>query len=169
MISITPKTKVSELLQSYPDLEETLIGLSPAFEKLRNPILRKTIARVATLQQVAVVGNIPLDHLIRTLRKSAGLENYSENMETTQENIEKPAWLKSGSITETIDAREMLERGEHPLGLILGKTQAMTKGEILDLVTPFIPQPLIDKVKAQGLECFTLRVSDHEFHTYFLK
>ena len=30
--------------------------MSPAFEKLKNPILRKTVARVATLAQVAVVG-----------------------------------------------------------------------------------------------------------------
>ncbi|WP_143255013.1 DUF1858 domain-containing protein [Alkalitalea saponilacus] len=28
---ITPKTKVGELLDTYPQLEEVLIGMSPAF------------------------------------------------------------------------------------------------------------------------------------------
>ena len=51
-IIISPKTKVGELLDNYPDLESVLMEMSPAFEKLRNPVLRKTVARVATLQQV---------------------------------------------------------------------------------------------------------------------
>ena len=45
---ISPKTKVGELLDVYPELEPVLMSMSPAFEKLRNPVLRKTVARVAT-------------------------------------------------------------------------------------------------------------------------
>ena len=51
-ITISPKTKVGELLDAYPELEPVLMAMSPAFEKLKNPVLRKTVARVATLQQV---------------------------------------------------------------------------------------------------------------------
>ena len=36
-IEITPSTKVSELLDAYPELEETLIGIAPPFKKLGNP------------------------------------------------------------------------------------------------------------------------------------
>ena len=45
---ITPKTKVGELLDAYPELEPVLMGLAPAFNKLKNPVLRKTIGKVAT-------------------------------------------------------------------------------------------------------------------------
>jgi hypothetical protein len=45
---ITPQTKVGELLDAYPELESILFELSPAFAKLKNPILRKTVARIAT-------------------------------------------------------------------------------------------------------------------------
>ncbi|MCP4310925.1 MAG: DUF1858 domain-containing protein, partial [Bacteroidetes bacterium] len=34
---ITPKTRVGELLDAYPELEQVLMGLSPAFKKLKNP------------------------------------------------------------------------------------------------------------------------------------
>lgn len=48
-VSINPGRKVGELLEAYPWLEETLVGFAPEFAKLKNPILRKTVARVATL------------------------------------------------------------------------------------------------------------------------
>ena len=65
---ITPKTRVGELLDTYPELEPVLMELSPAFKKLQNPVLRKTVAKVATLQQAASLGNIPVTEVINTLR-----------------------------------------------------------------------------------------------------
>ena len=47
---ITPKTKVAELLDAYPQLEDILIEIAPQFKKLQNPVLQKTIARVTSLQ-----------------------------------------------------------------------------------------------------------------------
>lgn len=47
-ILITPKTRVGELLEKYPELEETLMELAPAFQKLKNPVIRRTIGKVAT-------------------------------------------------------------------------------------------------------------------------
>ncbi len=50
---ITPQTKVKELLDAYPELEPVLIDMAPAFKKLRNPVLRRTIARVTSIKQAA--------------------------------------------------------------------------------------------------------------------
>ncbi len=69
---ISPKTKVGELLDAYPQLENILLELSPAFAKLKNPILRKTVGRIATLQQAAAVGGLKTDELVNRLRKEAG-------------------------------------------------------------------------------------------------
>ena len=71
-IIISPKTKVGELLDHFPNLESVLMEMSPAFEKLKNPILRKTVARVATLQQVAVVGGLNVNEIVNRLRKEVG-------------------------------------------------------------------------------------------------
>jgi len=71
---IGPETRVGELLRRHPELEETLVGLSPEFERLRNPVLRATVARVATLRQVAQVGRLDVGRMIAALRHAAGLE-----------------------------------------------------------------------------------------------
>ena len=58
-LTITPDSKIGELLEAYPDLESTLLRLSPAFRHLKNPVLRRTVAKVASLRQVAAVGGVP--------------------------------------------------------------------------------------------------------------
>ncbi len=72
---ITPKTKVSELLEAYPELERVLIDIAPTFKKLKNPMLRRTIARVTSLQQAASVGEIPVDVIVNKLRGIVGQDS----------------------------------------------------------------------------------------------
>ena len=166
---ITPQTRIGEFLDNYPELEGLLISLSPAFEKLKNPVLRRTIGRVATFQQVAVVGNIPLETIINSLRKAAGQNQTNEIMSTNNNINEKPTWFDAAAICETLDAREMLQSGQHPLAEVIKRTSAMQSGQIFELITPFTPMPLIEKVNANGLLAYADTVSDSEIHTYFYK
>ena len=168
-ISITPATRVGELLENFPQLEDTLISLSPSFAKLRNPVLRRTIARVATLQQIALVGNVPIETIINTLRKEAGQNQYSDTMENTGPVSNSPEWFNPAAISESLDAREMLQRGEHPLAEVLARTSKLKQGAIFELITPFLPAPLIGKVEASGLESYTVNMHESEFRTYFFK
>ena len=55
---ITPETKVGALLDAYPELEAVLIELAPPFRKLKNPVLRRTVARLTSLAQAAKVGRL---------------------------------------------------------------------------------------------------------------
>ncbi len=166
---ITPKTRIGEFLDNFPELEELLISLSPAFEKLKNPVLRRTIGRVATFQQVAVVGNIPIETIINTLRKAAG-QNQTTEIMSQQSNLNvKPEWFNESLIVETMDAREMLQAGQHPLAEVLGKSMALAKGQIFKMITPFTPMPLIEKVMDKGLEAYVKTVSESEIHTFFYK
>jgi hypothetical protein len=48
-LSIEPSTKVAALLDRYPELEDVLIEMALPFKKLRNPILRRSVAKVASL------------------------------------------------------------------------------------------------------------------------
>ncbi|MBT4095990.1 MAG: DUF1858 domain-containing protein, partial [Nitrospinaceae bacterium] len=58
---IEPSSKVGELLEHYPELEDVLIGMAPPFKKLKNPLLRKSVGKVATLRQAAAVGRISVE------------------------------------------------------------------------------------------------------------
>ena len=53
--AITPATKVADLLAQYPELEDVLISMAPPFRKLKNPVLRRSVAKVASLKQAATV------------------------------------------------------------------------------------------------------------------
>jgi uncharacterized protein (DUF2249 family) len=166
---ITPQTRIGEFLDNFPELEELLISLSPAFQKLKNPVLRRTIGRVATFQQVAVVGNVPIETIINTLRKAAG-HNLTNKIMSEQTNFNvKPEWFNESVIIETLDAREMLQAGQHPLAEVLGKTSEMKAGQIFKMITPFTPMPLIEKVMDKGLAAYVQTVSEAEIHTFFYK
>jgi len=66
-MKITANTKIDDLLKEYPFLEEFLIRLSPKFKSLKNPIMRKTIGKVATLGKVAGIAGLDLDNFLTTL------------------------------------------------------------------------------------------------------
>ena len=63
-MQITRETKVHDLLETYPYLLGYLANLRPEFGKLRNPVLRNTVARVASLETVAEMGDMDVAELI---------------------------------------------------------------------------------------------------------
>jgi len=84
------------------------------------------------------------------------------------ENV-APEWFNEEKLTNTYDAREMLSGGGHPVEKVLSDLVNFNSGEIYQLITPFLPAPLLEKVKAQGFECWTKNESDSEFRNYFYK
>ena len=56
--TIGPETRVADVLEAHPEAEEILIAIAPQFKAMKNPVLRRTVARVATLEQAAKVAGI---------------------------------------------------------------------------------------------------------------
>ncbi len=167
---ITPKTKIHDLLEAYPDLEDTLIKAAPTFKKLKNPLLRKTIARVTSLSQAAIIGGLKVETLINTLREAAGQQVQDQyNVEGTQYNYEAPDWFSPGAVKEKIDISDMLNAGEQPVHEVLSTIKALNEEEILEINAPFLPAPLIDMATGLGHEHWINRVADDEFIVYFRK
>jgi len=164
---ITPETKIGQLLEEYPQLEEVLMEMAPEFKKLRNPILRKTIARVASLRQAAAVGRVPLSELINRLRKEAGIQEMfisDELSETTTK--EKPSWFSASRVIRHLDARPMLAAGEQPISRVFDECKNLKRGEIFELITPFVPVPLIEEAKKRGYLVWIDREGDDKVKTY---
>jgi len=65
--NITKETKIGNLIKEYPYLKDFLISLSPKFEKLKSPMLFKTMASVATLEMISERGNFDISDLIHKL------------------------------------------------------------------------------------------------------
>jgi hypothetical protein len=169
ILVISPKTKVGELLEAYPQLEEVLIGLSPAFEKLKNPVLRKTVARVATLQQVAIVGGLKVDELVNRLRKETGQEEpFFADGNNNYLTDSPPGWFDPATVIHRFDAIPVINEGGSPMADILAITQKMKEGEALELKTPFVPAPIIDVVRSKGFKVFSIQ-GQGEVLTWFTK
>ncbi len=171
-IDITPSTTVHELLVAYPELEEVLIKITPVFKKLKNPILRNTIAKVATLKHASIVGGVELSELISELRESAGLGDIINIDSTiiTQEYLrEKPKWFLPNKIIDSIDESKLDVLNKMPITLVLKKAKDTKNGEIIELITTFLPAPGIDLMQKKGYETWTSKESDNLFKSYFKK
>lgn len=165
---ITPKTKVLQLIETYPELENVLIEYAPAFKKLKNPVLRKTVARIATLQQAASIGNVKVEDLINRLRTEVGQDLLSIESQTNY-NSSQPVWFNEEKIAVELDVREMLDAGEHPVNQVVSDLKDLKTGEVYKLLAPFLPAPLIDKASSLGFLHWVDKMSEEEFEIYFIK
>ena len=165
---ISPKTKISQLIEVYPQLEDILIDYLPAFKKLKNPSLRKTVAKVATLQQAASIGKVKVENLINHLRKEVGQDIISSVSENKYNTI-KPKWFNPDLIAEEFDARDMLAAGEHPVNQVISDLKKLETGKIYKLIAPFLPAPLIDKASSLNFDNWISEEETNIFHVYFIK
>lgn len=167
---ITPKTKIYELLETYPDLEDVLITTAPQFKKLKNPVLRKTIARITSISQAAVIAGINTEELVNTLRKHVGQDRIETFVEgNNQYNTNCPEWFKNEYVIDTIDVSEMLNKGEQPVHEVLSRLNKLKKNEIIKIIAPFIPAPLIDKTISLQYLHWLKEISAGEYHVYLKK
>jgi len=96
-MTIGPRTKIDDLLKTHPFLLDFLAGFNPKFEKLRNPILRRTIGKVANLGQVAAFGDMKVEPLADAIA--------AEIQKRTGQKVDVDASAKDAAPLNTRDAR----------------------------------------------------------------
>ena len=166
---ITPKSKVMDVIKAYPQLEEALVAKVPAFEKLKNPVLRNTVAKVATIQQAASIAHIEVGTLLNFLREKVGQTNEDIVHNSSNYNSDAPEWFSNDRITQSFDVREMLARGEHPVAQVIEDLKLMPHGQIYKLTASFLPAPLIDKAAGLGYDHYVGTFTDEQVDIYFCK
>jgi len=82
---------------------------------------------------------------------------------------EKPSWLKEENIVKRLDARPIINQGGHPLGDVLADIKDLGNGDIYELITPFLPAPLIERVVVQGFDAWSKKEAEDLIRTYFFK
>ena len=166
-LMITPQSKILQVIEAYPQLENVLISYVPAFEKLKNPVLRNTVARITTMQQVASIGDVKVGELINMLRNEVGQELIEGGMNTSY-NFSQPEWFGEELVEREFDAREMLSNGEQPVNQVMADLKSMTARTIYKLTTPFLPAPVIDKATSLEMDHWVKKEQDDLFLIYFL-
>jgi hypothetical protein len=166
---ITPKTRVGEFLEAYPELEDLLMSMAPAFKKLKNPILRKTVGRVATLQQAAAVGSVSIDMLVNTLRKASGQEQMPVDEESYIIATAAPTWYEEHLEKAFLDAVPIINKGESPMLEILNEVHKLEKGQVFRFRTPFLPAPILEKLKDQAESIHIWKKNETDFIIFVKK
>ncbi|BDU77580.1 DUF1858 domain-containing protein [Mesoterricola sediminis] len=151
-MEITPQTRIGDLLDAHPGLEDTLVAAAPAFAKLRNPVLRATVARFATLAHAAQVSGVPLPELMGILRGALGLDAEACPAAGGPVDVAEawPDWVREDTAGLCLDATELLAQGEHPWAPIQAFLTTSAPGATVILVSDFVPAPLLDRAQARG-------------------
>jgi len=151
-LPITPETKVAHLLEAYPDLEAVLIELAPVFERLRNPILRRTVARLTSLEGAAGIAGLDVRTLVRRPPGTSAAP--------------RPAWIGDREPTATLDADRLLEESETPLPHVLAAARALAPDGLLRVTVSFRPLPMVEALRHQGLRTHLETMADGRIALY---
>ncbi len=168
MKEITLETTIADLLNNYKGMKEKLIEINPKFKKLNNPVLRRTLAKLATVKQAAIIGGMDAGDLLNQLRETAGQKPITLNQAVVEEESSAPQWIKQ-SPAMTLDANEILDNEENPLVQANQLLKKFDKGEILEIASDFRPEPLIAEFSKKGYEVTVEAVNDEKFLTYIRK
>jgi len=166
-MEITLDTKIDTLLKEYPFLEEELIKINPRYKKLKNPILRNTIAKLATIKAAAKVGGMEPYELLNKIRKAVGQEPIQpkEESKNATKTTPPPSWIEK--VSKELDADKLLDEDKNPLAEVNRALREIDKGEVILLKSSFEPEPLIQEMQRRGLKVYT--TYDKEFKVYIQK
>jgi len=166
---ITAKTKVKTAIENYPEVKEHLINISPKFKKLNNPMVFKTVARWATINDISRIGHIPICELLHKLNKIIGTEEellksfpecIKDKIDIEEEN---GSWMDDIDRFSTLDVRN---RDDFFMPEILKMLSGMRDKEGLKIINSFDPIPLKKMVKERNGKYFTEKINPYQFNLY---
>jgi uncharacterized protein (DUF2249 family) len=168
---INSETKIAAILKQNPAALDAIVSITPKFEKLRNPLLRKLMAGRTSIGMASKISGCNLTDFFNKL-EPLGFEIDNKTVKIIDE--EKPGLpsffnsLKPGQITE-FDARPIIDKGEDPLKSIIKNVKNIHPGEALKIINSFEPTPLISLLKNQGFEAYVDKIEDQLIETYFYR
>lgn len=168
MIQINENTRIAKILKANPDALDALVSVTPKFEKLRNPLLRKLMAGRTSLKEAAKIGKCDVQDIANAL-SPLGFEFTTAPENETKQAAARPAFMDQLDKLpiKTLDVRDTLAAGKDPLKDIMAVTKELAPGEVLKLINTFEPTPLITLLKNKGYESYVEQVSADEVYTFF--
>lgn len=70
---------------------------------------------------------------------------------------------------KTLDVRPLLAEGNEPFTVIRERVDALTSGQGVTIIAPFLPAPLIELLKSEGFESSMERRNDGAWAVSFWK
>ncbi len=169
---ILGKTKIKDALDKHPELKEVLIGYSAKFKKLNNKLIFNTIAKWATFNDVAKVGNISICDLLHTVNNTIGegnnlASNFPDcvkemNIQTKNDN---PDWYNDVKQFIHFDVRNI---DGYFFPEIINKLNKLKDGQALTVINSFEPIPLMRMLDENGNKFYGESIDEREHHLTIL-
>lgn len=171
MITINANTKIAAILKQHPDALEAIISISPKFNKLRNPLLRKLMAGRTSISMASKIGGCTVNDFFEKLQPLGFKVDRATQSDENSDTAPVPDFLKNISAENIVelDVRPVLDSGKDPLSLILEKIKPLNSHQALKLVNSFEPVPLIQLLEKQGYQTYSEIAGESLFYTYFYK
>ncbi len=170
MTTINANTKIGTIINGNKEALEAIIRISPRFEKLRNPILRKFIANRTSIAAASKIGGCSVEDFFKAL-EPLGIA-IDRSVKLPEEKKGKvPEWINTISDKDIfdLDVRPVIEGGKDPLNIIMQKVKTIQPGQVLKIINSFEPTPLIQLLGKKGFETFVDEKPAGQFNTYFLR
>lgn len=166
-MKINAATKIATLLKHHPDALETIVSISPKFEKLRNPLLRRLLAGRTSIAMASRIGGCKVRDFFEQL-KPLKFEVEELPPEKSYGAAVLPDFLrnKKEEEMEVLDVRPVLDADRDPLKIILEQLKRLAPGKVLKIVNSFEPSPLIELVKKKGFDSYSKTVHPDLNETY---
>lgn len=169
---IRAEDRVAAVLARDERLIDVLISASPTFEKLRNPVMRKTMARLVTVAQAARIAGLDAGDLVARLNVALGFTTSPADAGPPAEVAALdvlPAALLATAADRIldVDVREDLRAGREPLSRILDAARSLPPSGVLRLRATFEPVPLYAVLGKQGLAHHTERLAEDDWRVWF--
>lgn len=167
--------RVAAVLAKDERLLDVFVAASPAFEKLRSSAMRKTMAKLVTVEQAARIAGIDaaqlLDRLNAVLVGAQPMPDTSWSPPPARAAALPPIpdslrGLSADRVVD-LDVREDLRAGNEPFRRILDAARALPRGSVLRVRAIFEPAPLYAVLARHGLGHATERLADDDWRVWF--
>ncbi|HEX6693234.1 MAG TPA: DUF2249 domain-containing protein [Longimicrobiales bacterium] len=178
---IRASDRVSAVLAANESLIDVFTSLSPIFERLRNPAMRKVMTRLVTVEQAARMGGVEIDTLLDRLNghatadtpsttpdSSVGIHVDATHSDDTSSGVRPAALARiSPDMIVTADVREELRAGREPFSIIMAARATVKPGGALCVRATFEPVPLYAVMQKQHLAHWTERRAEDDWVVWF--
>jgi len=169
-MTIDANTKIAAVLKHHAAALDAIISISPRFEKLRNPLLRKVMAGRTTLAAASKFGGCTVEDFYQKLAP-LGFAIDRETNAVDEGKKSLPHFITSLTKAQLVelDVRPELASGTDPLNSIMQKVKGIRPRQVLKIINTFEPTPLISLLEKKGFEAYVDRRNFNLVETYFYK
>jgi uncharacterized protein (DUF2249 family) len=180
MVMIERTDRVAGVLAGDEGLIEVFVAAAPAFSRLRNPAMRRVMARLVTVEQAAGIAGIDPGALVVELNRAldpgaTGEEPpppappSTERDQTMPDTLSKPEMLDriSPDLVVDCDVREDLRSGKEPFARIMEARRSLPEGGVLRVRAIFEPVPLYRVMAQHGLDHWTEKLGKEDWRVWF--